>query len=188
MAGGGTLFITSTPASFSRENTTVAVPPDGMSPDTVRTSGAANTCSAVDGVAAGRIANPTPRAPSPITNAAAAASTVVRQRAARGRSSRTLSLLTVASSRSRSCCGGSAAVAADTMAIVSRTARTSSAKARASSGGAAATRRSMSASSGSGTACNAYGVASAIRSESSGSVMRAPGSCAARGWHRASAI
>ncbi len=79
-AGGGTLFITSTPASFSRENTTVAVPPDGMSPDTVRTSGAANTCSAVDGVAAGRIASPTPRAPSPITNAAAAASTVLRQR------------------------------------------------------------------------------------------------------------
>ena len=30
--GGGTLFITSTPASFSWENTSVAVPPPGMSP------------------------------------------------------------------------------------------------------------------------------------------------------------
>ena len=187
-AGGGTLFITSTPASFSRENTTVAVPPDGMSPDTVRTSGAANTCSAVDGVAAGRIASPTPRAPSPITNAAAAASTVLRQRVARGRSSRTLSVVTVASTRSRRCAGGSTAVAADITAIVSRTARTSSAKARDTSAGAAASRRSMSASSDSGTACSAYGVAIAIRSGSIGSVMTAPGSCAARGWRRASAI
>ena len=56
--GGVTLFITSTPAFFSRENTTVAVPPAGMSPDTVRTSGAAKICSAVDGVGAGRSAMP----------------------------------------------------------------------------------------------------------------------------------
>ena len=48
-AGGATLFITSTPAFFSWENTTVAVPPVGIRPDTVRTSDAAKTCSAVDG-------------------------------------------------------------------------------------------------------------------------------------------
>ena len=99
-----------------------------------------------------------------------------------------LSVVTVASTRSRRCAGGSAAVAADITAIVSRTARTSSAKARDTSDGAAASRRSISASSDSETACSAYGVAIAIRSGSSGSVMTAPGSCAARGWRRASAI
>ena len=53
----------------------------GSSPDTVRTSGAANTCSAVDvGSAAGRSAMPTPSAPSPIASTAAAARIVVRQR------------------------------------------------------------------------------------------------------------
>ena len=43
------------------------------------TSGAANTCSAVVGVCAGRSANPAVSAPSPMINAAAAANSVVRQ-------------------------------------------------------------------------------------------------------------
>ena len=51
----------------------------GMSPETVRTSGAAKICSAVDTVGAGRSASPTPSAPRPITTAAAAARIVARQ-------------------------------------------------------------------------------------------------------------
>ena len=154
--GGGTLFITSTPASFSWENTSVAVPPLGMSPDTVRTSGAANTCSAVDVVGAGRNAYPTPSAPSPIASTAAAAKIVVRQRFARFDGSwRTGSSATVASNRSRSGAGGSTAVAADITAIVSCTARTSAKNASATSGGAAASCRSISARSDSVMACSA---------------------------------
>ena len=155
--GGGTLFITSTPASFSWEKTSVAVPPVGMGPDTVRTSGAANTCSAVDVVGgAGRSAIPTPSAPRPTASTAAAAKIVVRQRFARFDGSwRTGSSTIVASSRSRIVGGGSIAVAAEMNAIVSCTARTSAKNASATSGGAADTWRSISARSASVVACSA---------------------------------
>ena len=63
--GGATLFITSTAALRSREKTTVAVPPVGMSPDTVRTSGAAKICSAVVGFGSGRMAQPMPTTTNP---------------------------------------------------------------------------------------------------------------------------
>ena len=129
--GFGTSFITSTPAFLSREKTTVAVPPPGMSPEMVCTSGAANTCWAVEGCAGlGHNDTPTPTAPNPITAAAAAVSSVVlRRRPDSGRavgSVRTLSPATCDNSRWRSSAGGSAAPADDTSAIVSRTARTSS--------------------------------------------------------------
>jgi hypothetical protein len=150
------LFITNTPASLSWEYTNVAVPPVGMGPDTVRTSGAANTCAAVDVVGGGRSASPTPSAPSPIASTAAAAKMVVRQRFARfAGSCCTVSSATVASSRSRIDAGGSTAVAAEMTAIVSCTARTCSKNASATSGGAAATCRSMSARSSSVVACSA---------------------------------
>jgi hypothetical protein len=129
-----------------------------MGPEIVCTSGAAKTCSAVDTVGAGRIANPTPRAPSPIASTAAAAKIVVRQRFAlfvgswrTGAGSST----TVASSRSRTPAGGSIAVAAEITAIVSWTVRTWSKNASATSGGAAATWRSISARSASVVACRA---------------------------------
>src|SRR6185312_7529259 len=152
--GGATLFITSTPAFFSREKTTVAVPPPGIGPDTVWTSGAANTCSVVEAVGAGRSDSPATSAPRPMTTAAAAAKSIVRQW------NRRWGGATAASRRLRISSGGSTAVAADATAIVSRTARTSLRNASATAAGAEATRCSMADRSSAVTASSAYGVAS----------------------------
>ena len=116
-------------------------------------------CSAIVGVGGGRSAIPAPKAANATTIAAAAANIAVRQR-----DRRAVSGCTPASTAARSRSGGSAAVAAETTAIVSRTARTSSSKAPATVAGAAASCRSMAARSLSETACSAYGVASSSRS------------------------
>ena len=179
------------PASSSRENTTVAVPPAGMSPETVRTSGAANTCSAVDGVARraaapvrrrGRRARP--------TKAAAAASTAVRQRDARdGESGARCAggCATVASSRSRSR-GGRLDRGGRRYHRHRFPHRTHFVGEGLRDFGGSGGQPSLDVREfGAGTACSAYGVARAIRSGSNGSVMRSPGIYAARGWHRASA-
>ena len=134
----------------SRENTTVAVPPVGMSPDTVRTSGAAKIM-----LGRRRLGNgPQRPAQRPArrgrsATAAAAASTAFRQRgvsaggcAGAGQLRRTVAPLAADAARPRRAGGRGGARAArprsdaDTVAMVSRTARTSSAKARATSSGA----------------------------------------------------
>lgn len=74
----------------------------------------------------GRVSTPRPNAPSPTAIAAADAKAAVRQRDWRLTSGLVASRMAV-----RRCAGGSAVVAAETTAIVSRTARTSSLKAAA---------------------------------------------------------
>ena len=160
----------------------------GMSPDTVRTSGAANTCSAVDGAGC---------RPQRDSDAERAEPDDQRRRGRQhdraASDSRAGRQLRTGSLRRRPAPGRAAGAAArrpsppTPTAIVSRTARTSSANACATVRRCGGERRSMSARSDSGIACSAYGVARAIRSGSFGSVMRAPDTCAVRGWRRASA-